>query len=298
MKVNIFIKLIYIMVKAKSHKRKHINNGMKKTAKMSQDGKCRYRLGRIWDDSKPIVLFIMHNPSTADADKDDQTIRRLVNFVKSLDFGGFYVCNLCAERSKDPKVIQHTDNLIDEKNIEHIQSTLELVEKVVYAWGNKKEEPSWLYDLMKEKKIRPYCLGVSKKGIPFHPLYKRLDFRLYLRYKEAPKLEVELSDKTNNKSKKEKRKKKSKSNESSKYEKQKKMKSKKVVKKKKVIKKDTLSDSDELECDDDISMEVITNPDDSESDNEPPKKVIVKKKKSNNSKKKNTRKKVVKKKKE
>ena len=46
-----------------------------RTATISDDGVYRYRLGRRWDDRSP-VLFVMLNPSTADADIDDPTIRR------------------------------------------------------------------------------------------------------------------------------------------------------------------------------------------------------------------------------
>ena len=52
-------------------------------AEISDCGKYRWKLWRIWDDSKPKILWIMHNPSTADAEKDDPTIRRIINFSKS-----------------------------------------------------------------------------------------------------------------------------------------------------------------------------------------------------------------------
>jgi hypothetical protein len=77
--------------------------GMKKDAKLSDDKLYRYQLSRIWDETKPKVLFIMLNPSTADADVDDPTIRRVINFAKSWNYGGVYVVNLYAFRSTDPK---------------------------------------------------------------------------------------------------------------------------------------------------------------------------------------------------
>jgi hypothetical protein len=45
-------------------------------AVFSGDERYRYRLTRIWEVSRQQVLFVMLNPSTADADKDDQTIRK------------------------------------------------------------------------------------------------------------------------------------------------------------------------------------------------------------------------------
>jgi hypothetical protein len=152
---------------------------MKKHAIISQDEKYRYQLSRIWDEEKPKILFLMLNPSIADADVDDPTIRRVVNFAKSWGYGGVFVGNLYAFRSTDPKGLRHTDNPIGEDNTQHIQSLLGLVEKVIYAWGNNQREPVWLYDLVDS----PYCIDVSKKGIPKHPLYLKSELqpKLYLR---------------------------------------------------------------------------------------------------------------------
>ena len=110
----------------KTKKHKFIKGGMKKHAVISHDDKYRYQLSRIWDEEKPMVLFIMLNPSTADADVDDPTIRRVVNFAKSWGYGGVFVGNLYAFRSTDPKVLRYIDDPIGEENIQHIQSLIGL----------------------------------------------------------------------------------------------------------------------------------------------------------------------------
>jgi hypothetical protein len=173
--------------KTKTYKRKHnktkkhkfIKGGMKKNAIISQDNKYRYQLSRIWDEEKPKVLFIMLNPSTADANVDDPTIRRVVNFSKSWGYGGVLVGNLYAFRSTDPKALRYTDDPIGEDNIQHIQSLIGLTERVIYAWGNNQKEPEWLSSLVDT----PYCIDISKKGVPKHPLYLKgeLQPKLYLR---------------------------------------------------------------------------------------------------------------------
>ena len=43
---------------------------MKNTAKLSECRKYRYALWRTWDDSKPYVMFVGLNPSTADENTD------------------------------------------------------------------------------------------------------------------------------------------------------------------------------------------------------------------------------------
>jgi hypothetical protein len=49
----------------------------KRGAEFSPCGKYRYALWRIWDFKKPLAMFIGLNPSTADASKDDPTIKRV-----------------------------------------------------------------------------------------------------------------------------------------------------------------------------------------------------------------------------
>lgn len=152
---------------------------MEKTAIISQDEKYRYQLSRTWDETKPRILFIMLNPSTADANIDDPTIRRVISFAKSWGYGGVYVGNLFAFRSTDPKGLKQIADPVGENNIQHIQSLVGLVDKVIYAWGNNQKEPKWLSDLV----ATPYCIDISKKKVPKHPLYLKSELqpKIYIR---------------------------------------------------------------------------------------------------------------------
>ena len=152
---------------------------MKKEAILSEDHKYRYQLSRIWDEELPSILFIMLNPSIADAKDDDPTIRRVVNFAKSWGYGGVYVGNLYAFRSTDPKGLRDIEDPVGEDNITHVQSLLPLVNKVIYAWGHNKNEPTWLREMVD----KPYCIDVSKKGLPKHPLYLKKDLQPKLFYR-------------------------------------------------------------------------------------------------------------------
>lgn len=152
---------------------------MNTTALLSEDKLYRYQLLRVWDETLPRVLFVMLNPSTADATKDDPTIRRVISFAKSWGYGGVYVGNLFAFRSTDPKGLKYVKDPIGENNIQHIQAMVGLVDKIIYAWGNNQKEPKWLSELVPT----PYCIDISKKGIPKHPLYLKKDTqpKLYIR---------------------------------------------------------------------------------------------------------------------
>ena len=140
---------------------------MIKGAVLSADNIYRYQLSRVWDGEKPKILFIMLNPSTADELVEDPTIRRVVNYAKDWGYGGVYVGNLYAFRSTDPKGLKCIADPIGPENINHIQTLISLVDKVIYAWGNEQKEPDWLKKIVET----PYCIEISKKGIPKHPLY-------------------------------------------------------------------------------------------------------------------------------
>lgn len=70
-------------------------------ANISACDRYSYSLERVWDKGgyKNLCLFIMLNPSTADAHIDDPTIRRCIGFAKSWGYGGILVGNLYAFRA-------------------------------------------------------------------------------------------------------------------------------------------------------------------------------------------------------
>ena len=72
-------------------------------ADFSECGRYRYKLWRTWDDIRPVVMFIMLNPSTADATADDPTIRRCIGFARAWGYGGVRVGNLFAWRTPYPQ---------------------------------------------------------------------------------------------------------------------------------------------------------------------------------------------------
>ncbi len=80
-----------------------------KEAVISDCGRYRYRLTRRWGDG-PLLSFIMLNPSTADAEVDDPTIRRCMGFARRDGYGGIVVGNLYAFRTTKPKALFAADN--------------------------------------------------------------------------------------------------------------------------------------------------------------------------------------------
>ena len=144
-----------------------------RSADISNDKKDRFSLSRIWDSKKPKALYIMLNPSYADDELDDPTIRRLIFFSKKFKFGGFYVTNLFTQITPYPKEL-NMDNNSKKKNLKIISELIKKSDLIVYAWGNLVSEPLQLRKLIES----PLCFGINKNGTPRHPLYLRSDTKL------------------------------------------------------------------------------------------------------------------------
>ncbi len=144
---------------------------MDKGANFSECEKYRYSLWRIWDDSKNNALFIGLNPSTADAEIDDPTIRRCINYAKGWGYGGLYMANLFAYRATDPKVMKKALDPVGPYNNSYLIELADQCGIVVCAWGNHgrfKNQDRRVKHLIPKML---HCLEKSKHGNPKHPLY-------------------------------------------------------------------------------------------------------------------------------
>lgn len=83
-------------------------------------GNYRYNLWRVWDEQLPRVLWVMLNPSTADASQSDPTLRRILDFSKQWGYGSLEVVNLYAWRSPDPKTLLSASDPVGSFNNQHI----------------------------------------------------------------------------------------------------------------------------------------------------------------------------------
>lgn len=152
---------------------------MEKTATISDDGLYRYTLSRRWSRERAFATFVMLNPSTADGEFDDPTIRRCVGFAKDWDMGGLCVVNLYAFRSTDPKALWKVDDPVGPKNDQYLTAyALEASSSgypLVAAWGagGMARRIEHVRSLPGMEALT--CLGVTKAGQPRHPLYLKSD---------------------------------------------------------------------------------------------------------------------------
>jgi hypothetical protein len=142
------------------------------TAQVSDCGSYRYRLGRRWARG-PGVLFIMLNPSTADATQDDATIRRCIGFAKEWQMGALGVVNLYALRATDPRALALADDPVGPLNNDAIHDAITESRLVVAAWGAHPmaaHRVSALTEATDAIGRTLACLGTTKAGHPRHPV--------------------------------------------------------------------------------------------------------------------------------
>nr|WSZ21194.1 DUF1643 domain-containing protein [Streptomyces canus] len=140
----------------------------------SRERAYRYLLTRIWDTSRPPVVFLMLNPSTADALEDDPTIRRCTGFARRHGAGGLVVVNLFGLRSTDPRALRHHPDPVGPLNDAFIRQATSGASLVVAAWGAAGVEHGRSASVSKALAVRGValrCLGMTSTGQPRHPLY-------------------------------------------------------------------------------------------------------------------------------
>lgn len=145
-------------------------------AVISECGVYRYRLWRVWDDCRPVMVWVMLNPSTADATADDPTIRRCIGFAKREGFGSIDVLNVFALRATDPDALLTHPDPFGPDNEEwllgcrrrHMMSQLVLGFGAIHSPKLRRHyDRAWCCLTGND----PQCFGVTKAGWPRHPLY-------------------------------------------------------------------------------------------------------------------------------
>jgi hypothetical protein len=146
------------------------------TATISACGTYRYDLRRRWDPAKPTCLFVMLNPSTADATADDPTIRRCVGFAAGWGYGELIVVNLFASRATDPADLRKHRSPVGPANDATIAAQARRADFHVAAWGMYGALHGRGAEVRRrftEWGIPLHHLGLTREGHPRHPLRLR-----------------------------------------------------------------------------------------------------------------------------
>lgn len=143
---------------------------MERSAYISHCGRYRYLLTRTWDPGLPSVLFVGLNPSTADGEQDDATVRRCIGFAKEWGYGALRIANLFAYRATDPRTMMQMIDPIGPNNDVWLKTISDQAKLTVVCWGAR---GSYMDRAQRVLTFlhKPHHLGLTKDGHPRHPLY-------------------------------------------------------------------------------------------------------------------------------
>lgn len=154
-----------------------MNSGWDSGALFDSTGTYRYRLWREWDAGLPRVCFVMLNPSTADAERDDPTIRRCTGFARQWGYGSLEVVNLFAFRATHPADLRRAPDPIGPENDSCLVQATRDAARTIAAWGchgTFRGRSEIVAGLLPDD---THCFGRTQTGQPLHPLYQRGDTR-------------------------------------------------------------------------------------------------------------------------
>lgn len=165
----------------------------------NKDNTARFALG--FDSHNPLFVIGV-NPSTADDNKPDATIRRVIGYAKLNNFDGFIMLNVYPQRATNPNNLDKECNKdLHIINIEHIKLIISKHANatILVAFGNAIEKRAYLIpcfndiiDSLINYNIKWVQIGSpTKEGNPRHPsrgAYQNLKEFNILTYKNTHSL--------------------------------------------------------------------------------------------------------------
>jgi hypothetical protein len=164
------------------HPREHNGHGeqtrtapLDRGALLADGGRYRYWLTRRWAPGSP-ATFVMLNPSTADDQADDPTIRRCIGFARRWGYGALHVVNLYALRATHPTALAGAVDPVGPDN-DHWLTTAATNARLtntllIAAWGAHPRTPRRVAHVLALPGMqRLHALGRTRTGAPRHPLY-------------------------------------------------------------------------------------------------------------------------------
>ncbi len=158
------------------YKQRNVDS-MEYGAVFDASGRYRYSLWRAWSAYHPRLVFILLNPSTADEERNDPTIRRCIGFARVWGFGSVEVVNLFAYRATHYREMFMVIDPVGEENDRFLTQAVERCSTVVVGWGARGTLLGRDRQVMSLLTGRNdvYCLGTTRGGQPRHPLYVKGD---------------------------------------------------------------------------------------------------------------------------
>jgi len=144
------------------------------TSRFSECQQYRYQLREIWDPAKPLVLWLLMNPSVACTDYSDPTLRKTGKFARAWGYGGQLVGNVYAYRATDKNRLLDVSDPVGPENDRIVLEMAASAETIVLAYGQPpralRQRGQELIVLLRQHKGLCY-LRLAQDGTPVHPLY-------------------------------------------------------------------------------------------------------------------------------
>lgn len=159
----------------------HADDGTECGCIMSSCETYRYALWRIWDQSMPLWLFVLLNPSKATETETDPTITRQIERAKRGGAGGIVVVNTGAVRETNSDLAVIHPDPIGPDNAYWVHSMLSMCKVHIAGWGPKAAKfggDKIVKEIFEQAGIQLYALKINKDGSPQHPLYLPYDMPL------------------------------------------------------------------------------------------------------------------------
>lgn len=123
------------------------------------------------------ALFILFNPSTANAEKDDQTVRKGMGFCKEWFCTDMIFWNLYAFRSRNPKALKTAADPIGPENDTHLRRIMKehMDGRIILAWGNMvgpqmQQRVAQVASVLREFNKQVEAIKLNDNGSPTHPV--------------------------------------------------------------------------------------------------------------------------------
>ncbi|MFE2693624.1 DUF1643 domain-containing protein [Streptomyces mirabilis] len=145
-----------------------------RSAVLSDCERYRYQLAREWDDNGKTAVFVMLNPSTADAMTDDATTRRCIDFAQKWGCSDLLIVNLYAWRATHPADLWRADDPVGPENDLYLQAAAAIAKDtggpIVAAWGAQ-ARPDRIAAVLEVPGMDDLsALALTQSGQPHHPL--------------------------------------------------------------------------------------------------------------------------------
>ena len=150
------------------------------SAIISACGLYRYRLERSIKEDGLTFAYFGINPSTADAEIDDPTVRKWRGFTERNGGARFIVGNAFAYRATDVGDLKSAIDPVGRENPGHIWEIMHDADVIVPCWGARGKLPMrlrprldalklFIFDYAEENSKPVKIFGFAKSGDPLHP---------------------------------------------------------------------------------------------------------------------------------